>query len=58
MDGQLIDTVSMNFYEGWKPAPLMLLIYTLAAETIPPDQLDHFSDTQMEIDQVVVGGFE
>jgi hypothetical protein len=58
MDGQLIERVSMDYYEEWKNAPLMLITYALTVESIPTDQLDQVSSPHLEIDQIIVGGFD
>lgn len=56
LDGQLIDAHQMKYYEEWKTAPLTLIIRALADGIQQPEFINPV-DTEIEIDQIIVGGF-
>lgn len=55
VDGQLIDKHTMKYFTEWQSAPLCLIIYALGNgeenQTAPVD-------THIEVDQILIGGFE
>ena len=57
IDGQLIDTHPMQFYEDWKTAPICLIIYSLANGNESID-ITSSVDTSIQIDELIVGGFD
>jgi len=54
VDGQLIDTHKMQYYEEWKSAPLKLIIYALGNGNSNLETKDKV-DTQIEIDKIIIG---
>jgi len=56
LDGQLIDSHQMKYYEEWKTAPLTLIIRSLADGIQNPDFIKNM-DSEIEIDQIIIGGF-
>ena len=57
VDGQLIDTHKMQFYEDWKTAPICLIIYALGNINESMDVTSSV-DTYIEVDELIVGGFD
>lgn len=57
VDGQLIDTVTMQHYDAWRKAPLMLLVYEYLVDPIPERPINTPESTQLEIEQVIIGKF-
>ena len=56
VDGQFIDSHNMKYYEQWKTAPLVLIIYSLANGEENQNYITYI-DSEIEIDQIIVGGF-
>jgi len=57
VDGQLIDTVKLHHYDAWASAPLTLLTYAVAIETVDVGQLSQAGNSSLEIEQVIIGSF-
>jgi len=57
IDGQLVDTYNPRHAREWDQAPLQLMIYSIGIKSINPSS-NALTDTQFEIDELVVGGFK
>jgi len=56
MDGQLIDTHVMQYYDEWvEDDSVKLVIYALSSGN--RKDTEQISDTYFEIDRLIVGGF-
>ena len=56
LDGQIIGTHPMKYYDEWKSAPLVLILRGLGDGEENPEYINRM-DTKVEIDQVILGGF-
>jgi len=54
LDGKLVNKYALHYYDEWKSAPLYLRV---AIEKMYADERGQFSDTQLQIDQIVIAGF-
>jgi len=57
IDGQLVDTYTPVHASEWNQAPLQLMIYAIGNKYSDPTGKG-VTDTQFEIDELVVGGFK
>jgi len=57
MDGQLLDSYIMQYYEEWEDAPLMLLIYSTGNDMASFTKSAENQDMMLVVDRVVLGRF-
>ncbi len=57
IDGQLVDKYNPIHAREWDQAPLQLMFYSIGNKSINPSS-KAMTDTQFEIDELVVGGFK
>jgi hypothetical protein len=56
LDGQLINTTEMKYYEEWKAAPLKFMIY-FTGDSLDEGAITDPTEISIKVDQVIVGGF-